>query len=293
MKIIKKILAPIGKEGEQLIAMLLSSKKSKELLACTLYPRIDGRGWIYALPAQKGCITGCKFCSVPCFFGDLMPKEIFKIIELLNIEGKLNGFNVDSGNSKISFIKGGELLLNNYFLEILNSINNQKQPFDIKISSVLPKMPIVEKNLEQMFKFYENFSEEKSFCFQISLLSTSEEVRNQITKIPLMSFKEISEIGKKFYETRKRKITITLLTTNELICDPKELFKQFSPEYFVVRLFLYKKNTKNLESMELEHIYSLEKKFVDLGYKVIFSKNKYSDEERENEYLDSHNKLFH
>lgn len=293
MEIIKKKIITLDKSKYEILAMLLNVGDVQKLATCTLCPRINKHGRIYALPAQKGCIVGCSFCSVPKYFGDLTPKEIIEIIKLLNEQALLNGLKVSSTKFKFSFVKGGELFLNKYCLQILQSIQKASLlSFDVKIPSVFPRSEIAKKNIKQVLEFYRELPQQNNIYLFVSLLSTSESIRNRIAKIPLMSFEEIGKVGKEFYFVRKRKTTLSITATDDSVCNPSALAKHFSQEYFAVRIYPYKRNAKKKESMELGYIHQLEKDLRDLGYKIIPSGNKYSKLERKIGFLDSSNSIF-
>ena len=268
--------------GARFLALFLDADGSSPL-ACTLYPRVNGDGCIFALPSQKGCAVGCSFCSVPKYFGNLNASEIFAIKHHLEAKASSAGVSL-AGRHKLSFVKGGELFHNEYLHEILDGIH--REHLDLKISTVFADTKIVRSNIDQFLKFCGDFTRERTVSLQFSALSSTESARRNITRYPLVSFREVKQFAETFFALRARKITMSFTATDDLICDPEELAPILPPEYFAVRIYPYKANAKLMTPLSDAKCFALERLFGEFGYTVVPCLNKY---ERGIGYFDDQN----
>lgn len=274
----------MNSKGQKFLVLFLEAG-GPDLITCSLSPRVDGKGYIFALPSQKGCAVGCNFCSVPGYFGNLSAEEILQIIQILEENAPTAGIDL-SGRNKICFVKGGELLQNKHCREILQL--KRLKSSDLKISTVFPEGKIVRQNLEFFLDFCESFPKERDIGLQFSALSTSKEMAAKITKHPTLPFFEVGQFGEKFFSKRGRKITLSLTATDDLFCRAEEIVDVLPSAFFNIRIYPYKSNARTLTTMEENRLLRLEQDFCKLGYTIVASNNQL---ERSIGYFDEQNEI--
>lgn len=235
---------------------------------CTLYSRKSG-GYLFELSPQLGCVVGCDFCDCGEFRANLTAEEVVGEIKILQHEALDRGISIN-GPCQIAFTDGGELLLNPRWLEIIEAVTAYF-PADIKISTVLPAEECVRRKLRKIFSFMKNYPFQTKL--QVSLYSTDPKIRQNASKIPLMSFEEISLWGEEFVRLNPsgRKVTLAFTLTDHSFCWPDDISSILTPENFAIALYPYKKNTKNgdIKPMEEESIRDIADAFRKKYYTVI------------------------
>lgn len=240
---------------------------SNQPITCTLFPRKrDGSaGYLFELSPQVGCIMNCDFCGCGKFKGNLTAVEVVDQIRALEEEALLRNVPM-SAPFKIGFSDGGELLLNRHCPDILEAVTSH-MPVLVKISTTMPRTPMLRRNLAHLFDFMQNYK--PGITLQISLYSTDESIRNRSSSVPFISFAELRDIGEewKTKHPEGRNITLTFTLTSTSHCDPREIARILPPELFRVRLHPYKPNNiKGIATMPSQDCEELCAAFEECGY---------------------------
>lgn len=265
-----------NENGDPTILAFLKSPHVDHTIEQPITPRLfprdkNGGGYLFELCPQVGCPVGCDFCECGSLRGNLSPQEVVEQIKILQTEAASRGIAIP-GPYKIEFTDGGELLLNPQCIDILLAVM-QYMPVKIKVSSVLPNLPVLRTNIHEMLKLVETY--EPGLNLQASLSSTNPGKRQERMrgKVSLLPFTDIRRLGEEFIQRHpeNRKITLTFTLTEDSHCVPEEIVGILPPELFVIRLHPFKPHRKS----EMPRMISvgksteLARRFTDIGYRVI------------------------
>lgn len=257
--------------GDHAITVFMRSPRigndETQPITCSLYPKDDqGGGYLFELSPQLGCMVGCDFCGCGEFKGSLTPEETNLQIQVMDVVARELGVSIPPPY-QINFTDGGELLLNNHCMEILEA-TTQQIPTGVKLSTVLPDYALARNNLDQILQFMSQY--EPRLNLQVSLYSTDPQIRQDSSGIPLMSFADLRVLGERAMQAHPdgRKITLTFTLKADSHCVPAEIAGILPPELFFIRLHPYKDNHNRatIETMPLEDCRRLEQEFRALGY---------------------------
>jgi adenine C2-methylase RlmN of 23S rRNA A2503 and tRNA A37 len=190
---------------EPVMEVLLQSKRIQhpKPIICSLYPRGgNSTGYTREISPQIGCHIGCGFCRCGNFKGDLNPAEVSDQVRILTevaIERKIPA----EGPYKTSFTDGGEILLNPNCMDILESVQSDPTTESIRVSTVLPNTPKAKNRLAAILNKIQTHA--ANIALQISMSSTSERIRQSLSRIPLFPDEEIRDIGELYKSCRKRR----------------------------------------------------------------------------------------
>ena len=246
----------------------------KEVVEGVLCNRYGGFGYVIAPSPQAGCCVKCDFCDMSNlpYKGNLSAEVILEQIALVLNRAIKFGYKVTERPLKISFVKGGEGLLNPEFPRALELIaENLEAP--IKVSTTFPDRNTPHKVYKDIERFASTYPEVTQM--QISLISTNEEYRQSRVKVPLIPFKDLRKYGESWKEKvpNPRKMTLTFTLTENTPCDPKEICAILPPDYFAVRIRDWMPTLKGIElgllSPTERKVYETSKKFEDYGYQMI------------------------
>jgi adenine C2-methylase RlmN of 23S rRNA A2503 and tRNA A37 len=227
---------------------------------------------IVAISSQIGCPSKCRFCSLgdKKFVRNLEPREMQDQVVLMLQQAKQYGIDIDECPHKVSFSKSGEPLLNRNMVEGLERIEELGTSF--KVSTLFPKGNLVLDNFHNVAEFASNYN--KPVQMQISLISTSQDYREEMAGIRLASFEELRNVSEYWKEKNPdgRKINLSLILTQDTPVDADLASKFFSPELFRFRLRNYVPNQhgmeNNLRPITRERYDETRKSFEDKGYEV-------------------------
>ncbi|MFA6521352.1 MAG: radical SAM protein [Candidatus Gracilibacteria bacterium] len=241
-------------------------------IVARLLPRDrQGSGHIFEVSPQLGCIIGCKFCShspgKEDLHGNLTPEQVVDQIRILEKEAMQRDFQINP--YKINFTDGGELLLNPHCPDILAEVSRHLRR-KIKISTVLPDLPITRRNLDTTFDFMKNY--EPGISWQISLASTNEQGRQEQRRgssVPLYSMEKIRDLCERIKQAYEgtRRATLTFTLTDNSDCDPREIIDVLPPDLVQPRLHPFKENRTGQRTMPTEKIEELRQAFGQAGYR--------------------------
>lgn len=246
----------------------------QDMVEGVLCKRYGGNGYLISPSPQIGCPVKCDFCDMSDlpYRGNLSAEIILEQIALiLNRALKFN-YPILEKPLKISFVKGGEGLLNPEFPQALELIaENLGVP--IKISTTFPDLEQAHKIYQAIEKFAASYSEVVQI--QISLIATNQVFRQARTKTPLISFEALRKYAESWRQNvpHPRKITLTFTLTENTPCDPEEIYQILSPEYFAIRIRDWMPTGPGLSvgllSPSERKICEVGKKFEEFGYQMI------------------------
>ena len=251
--------------------METKDNKVFEATFCEAYQR---KQFLLALSAQIGCPVRCKFCQLGKngLTRNLSPDEILDQIRLMLRKAQERNYPIFSKPLKLSFVMGGDALTNKDFAEAFRRIRDEI-PLKIKISTVFPKTEVADevyKEIVEIAKDYPNIVQ-----FQVSLNSTNEEYRQNLTSIPLADFKRLREAGELWFEkvSNPRKINLTFTMSQDTLLDPEDIYKKLPSELFAIRFRPWvptKVGEENGMKIILDEKFErTKKKFEDAGYMYI------------------------
>lgn len=228
---------------------------------------------ILDVSSQIGCTQKCKFCELGSerFRRNLTRDEIYQQVAILIDIVERRGFVVKGDNHKVDFGKSGEPLLNNEVPESIENISSLG--FSFKLCTILPKADRVWRNFEKISRFASGY--DKSFQVQVSLISTSERYREEVSGSRLFSFEDIRKIGEQWKQNNPwgRKINLSIILSRETPCNMGNIRNVLTPEYFNIRLRNYvptvNGSLNNLMIKEDRDIERLKDEFRNGGYFVI------------------------
>lgn len=246
----------------------------KDIVEGVLCNRYGGNGYLIAPSTQIGCCVKCDFCDMSDlpYKADLSAEIILEQISLILNKAIKFGYKVTEKPLKISFVKGGEGLLNKEFPKALELIAENLE-IPIKVSTTFPDLHIAHEVYSGIERFASSYSEPTQI--QVSLISTNEEFRSKIVRVPLISFAKLGEYGEQWKQNvpNARKINLTFTLTEETPCDPQDIYTVLSPEYFAVRIRDWLPTKPGIQAGLInpsqQKIYETAKKFEDFGYKMI------------------------
>jgi adenine C2-methylase RlmN of 23S rRNA A2503 and tRNA A37 len=246
----------------------------RDIVEGVLCYRYGHNGHLISPSPQIGCCVGCKFCDMSdlSYGGNLSAEIMLEQIALVLNRALRYGYQVTEKPLKISFVKGGETLLNPEFPKLLDLIaKNLTVP--IKISTTFPDVPMAHQVYQAVEKFAIKYPE--TFQIQISLISTNQQFRQQLTKMPLISFEQLRQYAESWQKNvpQPRKITLTFTLTENTPCDPQEIINILSPQYFAIRIRDYMPTTPGLKAglsdSSESRVQDVTRQFEQAGYQMI------------------------
>lgn len=194
---------------------------------------------IVVVSSQAGCPMGCDFCEIGSegFVRNLTSEEIRDQVHLMVHHARAHGSVLADTPHKVTVANGGEPLLNPDVVEGLEMI--AELPVSFKVSSVLPASRSAFAVLTRLAEFSARSA--LPVQLQISLISTSEEARQEACGIRIAGFKEIREAGELWRSKNPsgRKVNLSLMLTSDMPCEPERIRDVFPPELFRFRFREY------------------------------------------------------
>jgi adenine C2-methylase RlmN of 23S rRNA A2503 and tRNA A37 len=233
-----------------------------------IYPTENGQ-FISSVSSQVGCIIGCEFCDVQKFRKNLSTEAILTQLRVTDEIAEQKGINSEK-IFKISFVDGGELILNKNFPEVLTRISELYPNREIKISTTLPNTKRTKENIRFLLEFIKI---RPQVFLQISLASTDEDFLKSFYKIPTFTFTEIHNLGENFRlnHPEGRVPTISFTLTNKSKIYPDKILKTLPPDNFKIALCRFQNNHTDCETISDKDFENLSKEFSYYGYDVIGS----------------------
>ncbi len=199
---------------------------------------------IIAISSQAGCPMGCAFCELGAarFARNLTAEEMRDQTELALIEAARYGFDREATPHKINVANSGEPLLNPALIDGLALIGGLPQT--IKVSTVFPEAKQAWSNFERLAAYAAGLKDQ-TVQIQVSLISTSEEERAAMSGGKTAGFAKIRQAAEWWRSKlpHGRKINLSLMLTNDMACDVRQLANLFPPQLFRLRFREYVPST--------------------------------------------------
>jgi len=243
------------------------NQEPRRITTFTLFPNdfLD-RGSTFELSPQIGCRFNCPFCGVPGFSRNLEVSEVVEQVAILVQQAQKVGAQIRPP-FKFSFTDGGELLLNPDCMQIIGKLT-EVLPAYLKVSTVLPDSELVRENLDSLISFNQLYS--NIIHLQISMVSTSQDIRQQYGRQALMNDWKIRKVAEEWLEQTGRKPTLAFTLTTTSHCRVEEIVQVLSPDLFMVKLSPYKPNlVPGNETISLPNLDDLVEEFQQAGYELI------------------------
>ena len=231
MEIIKKI-------GTGKIAQLYVAKVGGHLIefAESIQPPLTREDkWVIIISCLHGCPVKCLMCDAgQKYYGKLSKEEMFQQIDYI-VDKRYPDRKVPTKKFKIQFTRMGEPAFNPAVLEALREL-----PSRYNAPGLLPSFSTVgpqgcDDLLSELKEIKEQHYSKGMFKMQFSIHTTDEKRRDELIPIKKMTFSEIGEFGKEFFEPGDRKITLNFIVMNEYPIDLDVIEKHFDPEIFVLK----------------------------------------------------------
>lgn len=229
---------------------------------------------IIVISTQKKCPMKCKFCELGAekFGGDLNFFEMRDQVMLVLREAEREGFTLSNYPHKITFANSGEPLLNR---RIVPAVYDLAALFktSFKLSTILPASSSAYHSVADLARFANTY--DKSFQLQISLISTSEEERQEKAGVRVANFAEIREVGEiwRGFNPCGRRINLSIIATSKMDSDVSKVFKILPPQLFCIRIreYVETENGRNngLRMISADRLAEVKERFSDRGYTVL------------------------
>lgn len=276
----------IKKVGKKDIAFvyLLKSKKDGSFIECVESldpPKKPEEKWVITLSSQKGCPVGCHFCDSSYYYsGNLSEDEIYEQLEIILQNHKDDEY-LSSKKIKLHLARMGEPSFNDAVLNFLSNLNRNYENINF-IPAIATIGPLKRNNwFDNLLSIKDKEFKEGRFQLQFSINSTSEFERDFLMPVKKLSFREISEFGKKWFKEGDRKITLNFALSTKAQFEPEVIMNNFSKEKFLIKITPLnpRKNHfhpkyESLLGYDGEIPFELQKKcekLKDKGYEVILS----------------------
>jgi len=230
-----EILESYGKED---IAMVYLAKTSQgalvEFVESVQPPIPREEKWVLIISTMDGCPIGCMMCDAGGYYKRKLTKEEM-LDQILFLVSKRFGKTVPVKKFKIQFARVGEPSLNDYVLDVLESL-----PKLIDAPGLMPSISTVapigrdgwfDRLIEIKDKYYNG-----RFQMQFSIHSTDEKQRDKIIPLKKWSFRQIAEYGERFVKKGDRKITLNFALAKENIAQASVIKDNFDPEKFLIKI---------------------------------------------------------
>lgn len=215
---------------------------------------------------SSGCQIGCKFCGTgDNFIGHLNSREIIAQISYI-----IKDQNIPWQNCKkfqIMFMSMGEPFLNYAYTTLaIFDLNHLYPNAQLLISTIAPKN-IYNTDFLQFSK------QIPAIGLQFSIHASTNEERDSLIPFKAkLTLEEITQYGERWAFATGRKSYLNYCVTKHF-CDKdiENLHKLFSPNIFCITLSVLCANNetqKDAGYRNLNHIYQIQEKFLNLGYNV-------------------------
>ena len=231
-----RILAKAGREDIALVYVAESSEGKLIEFCESLQPPLPrDKKWVLLISTLYGCPVGCSFCDAGGGYdGKIKLEDMLSQIDFLVKERFPDG-KIPVEKFKIQFSRMGEPSFNDEVLDLIEIIPNRYDApgFIPSLSTVAPRgqRRFFERLLEIKRKYYSD-----SFQLQFSLHSTDERMKNKLVPAETLSFSEMADYGKSFYEGGEKKIILNFALAADAPVDAGKLLKHFSPDIFLVKM---------------------------------------------------------
>lgn len=226
----------IGKDELAKVYVARSSKGLFEFAESLNPPLPREEKWVIILSCLLGCPVACLMCDAgQNYKGCLTKEEILEQIDFL-VKKRFPDGVVPVKKWKIQFTRMGEPAFNPAVLDVLEEL-----PLRYQARGIIPSLSTIgplhtERFFERLMEIKKRHYRNGHFQLQFSIHTTDVAMRNKLIPISKMSFDQIAEYGKHFFEEGDRKITLNFIQMQDYPLDPKVLAQHFDPSLFLVKL---------------------------------------------------------
>ncbi|MCX6826998.1 MAG: radical SAM protein [candidate division Zixibacteria bacterium] len=231
-----KIIAKIGRDDIATVYIAeTEGGKLIEFVDAVQPPLPREKKWVLIVSTLYGCPVHCRFCDAGTNYqGKISAEDIIGQIDFL-VKNRFRDGKITADKFKIQFARMGEPSFNPNVLEILDSLTDLYDAPGLMpaLSTIGPTgtTGFLKRLIDIKKKHYVG-----RFQFQFSLHTTDEKLREWLMPVKLMSFEEMADYGKSFFEISDRKIALNFALTERLSIDPEILLQYFNPEIFLIKL---------------------------------------------------------
>ncbi len=219
------------------VASLRGSKDHLVEFVESVQPPIPrDKKWVLIVSTLFGCPVGCKMCDAGGEFkGRLTSDEILAEIDYMVRKRFPDGI-ISIPKFKIQFARMGDPALN---MDVLTVLEQLPSIYDApgllpSVSTVAPKNSgeFLERLIDIKNRHYYN----GRFQLQFSIHTTDAQKRDELIPISKMSFEEIAEYGKRFFNVGDKKITLNFAICKGYPVDVDIIRQIFDTEKFIIKL---------------------------------------------------------
>ena len=203
------------------------------------------------------CLLGCPVKCLMCdagknYCGMLNKEEIFEQIDTI-VDRHFPDRKIPVKKFKVQFTRMGEPAFNPAVLDVLEAL-----PSRYEAPGLLPSLSTIgPKNtwgfFDRLIKIKKKYYGGGHFQMQFSIHTTDVKKRGKLIPTPKMSFKNIADFGREFFETGDRKITLNFIVMEAYPINPAVIVKYFDPTRFVLK-FTPLNPTEKARSMGLVNL---------------------------------------
>lgn len=187
--------------------------------------------WVIIVSSQVGCAARCKFCDASeYYYGNLSVDELMEQVDYIFREN--SSISPDSCRKlKVQFARMGEPAFNPNIIPALDILRERAPAFIPCIATIAPAG--TEDWFEDLLSLKDKF---RDFQLQFSINSSEAEYRDRLMPVKKMDFPWISEYGRRFHDTRFRKIALNFACSESIPLFPEKISEAFDPAIFCVKL---------------------------------------------------------
>lgn len=217
-------------------------KSDDPFITCTIVGGYGQSKTVLEISSQRGCAAHCAMCGIPAL-GIMKDLPLEATVEQIQALRQLKpALEIPEGIAdSLLLTDGGESLMRQDFLDCLRNLQARGPFHTLKISTLAIDAPRLIKNLEALLDVVPG--NEIPIRLQISLLSTNEVERNQLSRVKMIPILVIGRYAERYYQAVKRKLTLSFTVMAGITNSPIDLITGgVNPEKVVIRVHYAKRN---------------------------------------------------
>ncbi len=243
-------------------------------------PRLSrNEKWVIVVSCLLGCPVQCLMCDAgKNYSGKLTKDEIFEQIDFV-VDRHFPSRDIPVKKFKIQFTRMGEPAFNDAVLDVLEEL-----PLRYRAPGLIPSVSTVgPKSCAAFFDRLKSIKKKHygdgHFQMQFSIHTTDVQKRDQLIPTPKLSFQEIADYGRDFFDAGDRKITLNFIIMEGYPIEAVVIAKYFDPALFVLKFTPLNPTKKAKEGGLINLLHSKHESGMDafvesfrkLGFDVIVS----------------------
>ena len=196
---------------------------------------------IITISTMRNCPLRCQFCPLGPMRpqGALSPEQMFEQVMLVLKRAIETGVDPRAVPHKISLTESGEPLLHPKLISSLDKLS--EFGFSFKVSSILQDSALTRANFRQLADFASR--SKQPVQLQLSLLSTDQDYRQQVSGAKLIGLGEVAELCRA-WNAKKAKQGMRVPNLNFILAednmpDSRIIAEHFDPQAVRIRLRSY------------------------------------------------------